>query len=157
MKLQLVLMGKTNKKYLEEGISLYSERINNFLPFEMVVLKDVANAKNLSIGELKEKEALVLERILQKAGSVILLSEEGKELSSVGFSKFVSAKIDIGTKDLTFVVGGAYGFSDYLRDKYKEKLSLSKMTFSHQMVRLFFTEQLYRSLTIIKGMPYHHM
>ena len=121
-----------------------------------MVLPDVKNAKNMSVAELKDKEAELILKHSAKADKVVLLDEKGKEYSSVEFSKYLTKQMNASVKTLAFVVGGAFGFSEKDNSQANEKLSISKMTFSHQMIRLLFVEQLYRAFTIIKGEPYHN-
>lgn len=156
MKIQFIYVGKTTKAYLHEGEEEYIKRIKRYAPFETLALSDVKNAKNRSEDEIKKIEG---ERILEKISStdfVILLDEKGKEMTSVGFSKWLQTRFLGGYPKLIFVIGGAYGFSPAVYNRANAKLALSKLTFSHQMVRVFFLEQLYRAFTILKGEPYHH-
>ncbi|MDE5420349.1 23S rRNA (pseudouridine(1915)-N(3))-methyltransferase RlmH [Labilibaculum sp. DW002] len=157
MKIILLVIGKTDKDFVKNGIEEYQKRLVHYLPFEINIIPDIKNTKNLSENQQKQKEgALILDKV--KAGDhLILLDEGGKEFSSVAFSKFIEQKMIGGTKKLVFVIGGPYGFSDDVYRKAQGKVSLSKMTFSHQMIRMIFTEQLYRAMTIIKGEPYHHV
>jgi 23S rRNA (pseudouridine1915-N3)-methyltransferase len=156
MKVKLLLTGKTNSEYLKSGIDDYVQRLKHYLPFEMVVIPELKNNKKMSEDQQKKKEGeLILDQI-NSPDFVVLLDENGKEFSSVGFSNFVSKKMVSGLKSMIFVVGGPYGFSDEIYKRSEMKISLSKMTFSHQMVRLIFVEQLYRAMTILKGEPYHH-
>ena len=157
MKIILLVIGKTDKDFVKNGIEEYQKRLVHYLPFEISIIPDIKNTKNLSESQQKQKEGvLILDKV--KAGDhLILLDEGGKEFSSVAFSKFIEQKMIGGTKNLVFVIGGPYGFSDDVYRKAQGKASLSKMTFSHQMIRMIFTEQLYRAMTIIKGEPYHHV
>jgi len=156
MKVKLLLTGKTNSEYLKSGIDDYVQRLKHYLPFEMVVIPELKNNKKMSEDQQKTKEGeLILDQI-NPPDFVVLLDENGKDFSSVGFSNFVSKKMLSGLKSMIFVVGGPYGFSDEIYKRSEMKISLSKMTFSHQMVRLIFVEQLYRAMTILKGEPYHH-
>ena len=157
MKIILLVIGKTDKDFVKNGIEEYQKRLVHYLPFEINIIPDIKNTKNLSENQHKQKEGtLILDKV--KAGDhLILLDEGGKEFSSVAFSKFIEQKMIGGTKNLVFVIGGPYGFSDDVYRKAQGKVSLSKMTFSHQMIRMIFTEQLYRAMTIIKGEPYHHV
>lgn len=157
MKITLLVIGKTDKDFVKNGIEEYQKRLVHYLPFEINIIQDIKNTKNLSENQQKQKEgALILDK-LKTGDYLLLLDEGGKEFSSVGFSKFIEQKMIGGTKNLVFVIGGPYGFSDDVYRKAQGKLSLSKMTFSHQMIRMIFTEQLYRAMTIIKGEPYHHV
>ena len=157
MKIVLLVIGKTDKDFVKTGMEEYQKRLVHYLPFEMKIIPDIKNTKNLSENQQKQKEGeLILEKI--KAGdTLILLDEGGKEFSSVAFSNFIEQKMVGGIKNLVFVIGGPYGFSEDVYRNAQGKVSLSKMTFSHQMIRMIFTEQLYRAMTIIKGEPYHHV
>lgn len=156
MKICLLVIGKTDEAYLQQGIDLFLKRIPHYISFEMKIIPDLKNSKNLSELQQKEKEGELI--LLQKGQSdeLILLDERGTELSSVEFSRFLEKKMISGIKRLVVVIGGPYGFSDSVYVQANGKISLSKMTFSHQMVRLVFVEQLYRAFTILKGEPYHH-
>ncbi|MBN2597588.1 23S rRNA (pseudouridine(1915)-N(3))-methyltransferase RlmH [Labilibaculum sp.] len=157
MKIVLLVIGKTDKDFVKTGIEEYQKRLVHYLPFEMKIIPDIKNTKNLSENQQKQKEGeLILEKI--KAGdTLMLLDEGGKEFSSPAFSNFIEQKMIGGIKNLVFVIGGPYGFSEDVYRNAQGKVSLSKMTFSHQMIRMIFTEQLYRAMTIIKGEPYHHV
>ena len=156
MKIKLIVTGKTDKPYLQDGIDLYNKRIGHYLPFEFQVIPDLRNTKSMSESIQKEKEGDILLARLDPGDELILLDERGKAVSSQEFARFLEKKMLGGTKTLIFAVGGAYGFSEKVYEAATSKISLSKMTFSHQMVRLIFAEQLYRALTILKGEPYHH-
>lgn len=157
MKATLLVIGKTDKDFVKKGIDEYQKRLVHYLPFEFKIIPDLKNTKNLSENQQKQKEGeLILEK-LKPTDTLILLDENGKEFSSVGFSKFMEQKMISGTRNLVFVIGGPYGFSEEVYKKAQGKVSLSKMTFSHQMIRMIFIEQLYRAMTIIKGEPYHHV
>jgi 23S rRNA (pseudouridine1915-N3)-methyltransferase len=156
MKICLLVIGKTDETYLQQGIEIFLKRIPHYISFEMKVIPDLKNSKNLSEQLQKEKEG---ELIIQQKGSsdeLFLLDEHGIELTSVEFARFLEKKMVSGIKRLIVVIGGPYGFSDIVYAQASGKISLSKMTFSHQMVRLVFVEQLYRAFTILKGEPYHH-
>lgn len=157
MKVCLLVIGKTDAAYVREGIAEYEKRLKRYVPYEMKVLADVKNAKSMSETLQKEKEGVMLLEQLLPTDWVVLLDEKGKEYTSVGFSEFLAQKMLGGTKKLVFVIGGPYGFSEAIYRRANEKVSLSKMTFSHQMVRMIFTEQVYRAMTIMKGEPYHHI
>jgi len=157
MKIKLLLIGKTDEEYLKQGIDKYISRLKHYINFELVVIPDIKKTKNLSIQQQKQKEGEYLLNQISSGDFVILLDEKGKDYTSVGFSKLLQKHLNSGIKNLVFIVGGPYGFSDEVYQKSNQKISLSKMTFSHQMVRLIFTEQLYRSMTILKGEPYHHL
>lgn len=155
MKLTLLFVGKTDKGYLIDAIDMYINRLKHYANVEVKIIPELKNAKNLNEEQQKEREG---ELILSAAdeGEIWLLDEHGKEFSSEGFSVFLEKKMQGSIKTLTFVVGGPYGFSEKVYGRAAGKISLSRMTFSHQMVRLFFVEQLYRAFTILKGEPYHH-
>lgn len=156
MKITFLVIGKTEVDYLVKGIDEYCNRLSHYVAFEMIVIPALRNNKNMSEAEQKQREGeLLLSKIVQ-SDEVVLLDENGKLFSSVQFSGFVEKKMLSGLKNLVFVVGGPYGFSNELYQRANSKVSLSPMTFSHQMVRLIFIEQLYRAMTILKGEPYHH-
>jgi 23S rRNA (pseudouridine1915-N3)-methyltransferase len=156
VKIKLIVIGKTDQAYLQEGVTVYHKRIPHYVPFEYLEIPDIRNTRKLSEGQQKEKEGeLVLSRV-KDGDALILLDEKGKTFSSVEFARFLEKNMLGGTKNLVFVVGGPYGFSDAVYTKAVEKVSLSAMTFPHQLIRLIFSEQLYRALTILKGEPYHH-
>ena len=155
MKTVLILVGKTVNKHFVAGIDDYAERITHYMPFEIVTIPELHNTKNLSEDQQKTAEGDLILRQIQPSDTVVLLDEHGKEFRSVDYARWLSQKQQTARR-LVFVIGGPYGFSEAVYARANEKLSLSKMTFSHQMVRLIFTEQLYRACTIIKGEPYHH-
>lgn len=157
MKVCLLVIGKTDVAYIRAGIEEYEKRLTRYVPYEMRVLPDVKNSKNMSEGLQKEKEGELLLEQLLPTDLVVLLDENGKQYSSVGFSDFLAQKMLNGIKRLVFVIGGPYGFAEKVYQRGNDKISLSKMTFSHQMVRMIFAEQLYRAMTIMKGEPYHHI
>jgi len=156
MKIKLLCIGKTNFKFAEEGMELYQSRIRHFADIELVFVPDIKNTKNMPVDEIKKKEAVFLLKNIGTGDFICLLDENGNAMGSEGFAYFLQKKTAQNIKQLTFVVGGAYGFSPELYERADFKLSLSKMTFSHQIIRLFFLEQLYRAFTIIKGLPYHN-
>lgn len=156
MKITLFVIGKTDSSYLKDGILDYMGRIGHYLPFEMKVIPDLKKVKNLSEQEQKGKEGKLLLNQVRSDDYLILLDERGKEFSSKMFASFLEKKMVAGLRNVVFIIGGPYGFSSSIYDRADLRISLSKMTFSHQMVRLIFTEQLYRAMTIIKGEPYHH-
>jgi 23S rRNA (pseudouridine1915-N3)-methyltransferase len=156
MKTELWVIGKTNETYLTDGIAVYEKRLKHYLAFELKVFQDVKNAKNLSAAQLKEKEGDVFLSKIMPTDFVVLLDERGKMLTSMQFSSFWEQKSIQSQKNLVFIVGGAFGFSEAMYARANEKISLSAMTFSHQMIRLFFVEQLYRAMTILKNEPYHN-
>lgn len=155
MKTILILVGKTVNKHFIVGIEDYSERISHYMPFEIVTIPELRNTKNLSEEQQKISEGDLILRQIQPSDTVVLLDEHGKEFRSIEYARWLQQKQQTARR-LVFVIGGPYGFSDAVYSRSNEKISLSKMTFSHQMVRLIFTEQLYRACTIIKGEPYHH-
>ncbi len=155
MKTLLILTGKTTDKNIAAGITDYTGRIGHYVPFETNVIPELKNTKSLTHEQQKEKEGELILKQIQTADFVVLLDEHGKEYRSVEFASWLQQKQHVA-KRLVFVIGGPYGFSDAVYKRADEKVSLSKMTFSHQMVRLIITEQIYRACTIIKGEPYHH-
>ena len=155
MKTILILVGKSTDKHFQAGISDYAERIGHYMPFDIVTIPELRNTKSLSEEQQKTAEGELILKQIQASDTVVLLDEHGKEQRSVDFARWLSQKQQTARR-LVFVIGGPYGFSPEIYARANEKLSLSQMTFSHQMVRLIFTEQLYRACTIIKGEPYHH-
>ena len=156
MKITLILNGKTEEDYLLKGFSIYEQRLKHYVSFETVVIPALKNMKALSIQQMKQREGELIIKNIHTADKLILLDENGKEFNSINFSGFFQQQMNSGVKNIVFVVGGPYGFSDEIYKRANLKISLSKMTFSHQMVRLFFVEQLYRAMTILKNEPYHH-
>ncbi len=156
MKIKLVVIGKTNQDFVEKGIAEFSGRLKHYIDFEMIVIPDIKNAKSLSFDQQKEKEGELILKSLKTGDYVVLLDEHGKEFTSVGFADYLAKKQHTVARTLVFVIGGAYGFSSGVYDIAKEKIALSQMTFSHQMIRLIFIEQLYRGMTILNNEPYHH-
>jgi len=156
MKITLLAIGKTDDKNLQTLIAAYTRRLKHYVPFSFELIPDIKNVKNLSETLQKQAEGEAILKRLQNADILILLDENGKQFSSVGFSQFLQKKMNSGLKNLVFVIGGPYGFSEDIYKRANGKISLSKMTFSHQMVRLFVVEQLYRGFTILKNEPYHH-
>ena len=155
MRICLLTVGKTDAGWVREGLETYSSRLSRYVPFSVNEIPELKNASSLSTAQVKEKEGeLILSRVTAK-DTVILLDEKGKEYSSSEFAKEVEKLISSG-KNIVFVIGGAFGFSDAVYARSDGKVSLSRMTFTHQMVRAIFVEQLYRAFTIIKGEPYHH-
>jgi len=151
-----MLVGATDKKYLLEGIEDYQKRLIHYLPFEIRVIADIKNSRNLTAVQQKEREGKAILDLVSPGDELVLLDVEGVEFSSPGLANWIENRMLAGTRQLIFVVGGPYGFSDDVYKRAKSKLSLSKLTFPHQLVRLLFIEQLYRAMTIIKGEPYHH-
>ncbi len=156
MKITLLAIGKTDDKNLQQLIDNYQNRLKHYIKFELDIIPDIKNVKNLSESQQKEKEGLLILKKLQASDELILLDEKGKDFRSVDFANYLQKKMNTGIKKLVFVIGGPYGFSDEIYKKAKGKISLSKMTFSHQMIRLFMVEQIYRGFTILKNEPYHH-
>ncbi len=156
MKIKLILVGKTSFKFVKEGMDTYLKRLKHFADFDIILIPDLKNTKNLSPEQIKEREGAIILKQIQSTDFLILLDEKGNSLNSLKFAGFIQKKQDTGTKQLSFVVGGAYGFADAVYKKANYLLSMSAMTFSHQIIRLFFMEQIYRAYTIIKGLPYHN-
>ena len=156
MTIKLIAIGKTDSKALLQLISEYENRLKHYVKFELEIIPDIKNTKNLSETQQKEKEGVLILKNLTNTDVLVLLDENGKQFSSVDFSGYLQKKMNAGLKQLVFVIGGPYGFSTDVYNKAQGKISLSKMTFSHQMVRLFITEQIYRAYTILKNEPYHH-
>lgn len=156
MKITLLIVGKTEDAYLKEGIDKYLKRLKHYTKIEIVEITELKNTKALSQEQQKTKEAELIIKKISPSDYVILLDEKGMELSSSQFAAWIDKKAIGSVVNLVFIVGGPYGFDQTVYQRANDKLSLSRMTFSHQMVRLFFTEQLYRAFTIIKGEPYHH-
>lgn len=155
MKITLLVVGKTTDQRLQTLIEDYQQRLKHYIPFEMVVIPDLRNAKALTQTQIKEQEGIEILRRITPSMDVILLDEHGREYRSIEYAEWIQKKMSAG-RDVTFIVGGPYGFSPAVYERANGKISLSKMTFSHQMIRLFFTEQIYRAMTILRGEPYHH-
>tara|TARA_X000000950_G_scaffold254363_1_gene318084 strand:- start:802 stop:1269 length:468 start_codon:yes stop_codon:yes gene_type:complete len=153
---KLIVIGKTKFKFLLDGENEYEKRLKHYCKFSERIIPDIKNARNLSKKELKEKEGCLIIDSLKSSDYVILLDDKGITLSSIEFSEFINQKMVSSINELVFVVGGAFGFSKKVYEKADSKMSLSKMTFSHQMVRLIFKEQIYRAFTMLKGEKYHH-
>ena len=156
MQIKLLTIGKTDNKQLLQLIEDYTKRLGYYIKFNLEIIPDIKNSKNLSEEQQKQKEGDLILKKVTTSDALILLDENGKQLDSVAFSNYLQKYMNSGIKQLVFVIGGPFGFSQEVYNKAKGKLSLSKMTFSHQMVRLFFIEQLYRGFTILKNEPYHH-
>ena len=156
MKVALVLVGKTVNKHFVELIDEYAGRVKHYIGFDIITIPELKNTKSLSADQQKQQEGELILKQMQAGDHVVLLDEHGMEFRSVEFSSYMEQKMQTVNKRLVFVIGGPYGFSPDVYAKANEKISLSKMTFSHQMVRLIFVEQLYRAMTIIRGEPYHH-
>lgn len=156
MKISLLVIGKTDAGYFVDAIREYENRLSHYIPFEMQVIPDIKNTKSLTDSQQKEKEGELILKHLQAGDYLVLLDERGKEFSSLQFATYIEKKTHTIAKRLVFIIGGPYGFAETIYDKASEKISLSKMTFSHQMIRLIFIEQLYRAMTILNNEPYHH-
>lgn len=157
MKIVFLVIGKTDESYLDTGILKYIKRLEHYVPFEMKIIPDIKNRKTLTEEQQKKAEGELILSNINIGDDLVLLDENGKTFSSVAFSQWIEKQMNIGSKRMIFVVGGPYGFSKEVYAKAKFKISFSEMTFSHQMIRLIFVEQLYRAFTIIKGEPYHHV
>jgi len=156
MTTKLIAIGKTDNKELQKLIDDYQKRLGFYIKFEFEIIPDLKNSKNLTEEQQKQKEGELILNRLNATDLLILLDENGTQMDSVSFSNYLQKHMNSGIKQLVFVIGGPYGFSDEVYNKAQGKLSLSKMTFSHQMVRLFVVEQLYRAFTILRNEPYHH-
>ncbi|MEM9647822.1 MAG: 23S rRNA (pseudouridine(1915)-N(3))-methyltransferase RlmH [Bacteroidota bacterium] len=156
MQITILAIGKTDSSELSKLVAAYEARLKHYVRFEFRIIPDIKNAKNLSTSQQKEKEGALILSHLRSSDVVVLLDEKGKSYSSLEFSNFLQKKMNGGIKNLVLVIGGPYGFSETVYERSNDKLSLSKMTFSHQMVRLFLVEQLYRGFTILRNEPYHH-
>lgn len=156
MKIKLLAIGKTDNKQLQQLIDEYQNRLKHYVKFELEIIPDIKNVKNLSEAQQKEKEGELILSKLQPTDQLVLLDDKGKQYTSVEFSQYLQKKMNSGIKQLVLVIGGPYGFSEAVYKKAQGKLSLSKMTFSHQMIRLFIVEQVYRGFTILRNEPYHH-
>jgi len=156
MTIKLIAIGKTDNKELQALINDYIKRLGFYVKFSFDIIPDIKNSKNLSEDQQKRKEGELILKSLNPTDVLILLDENGKQIDSVEFSSYIQKHMNSGIKQLVFVIGGPYGFSEDIYSKANGKISLSKMTFSHQMIRLFFIEQLYRGFTILRNEPYHH-
>jgi len=156
MKIKLLAIGKTDDKQLQSLIETYQKRLKHYIKFELEIIPDIKNVKNLSEFQQKEKEGELIIKKLLPTDHLVLLDENGQEFTSIQFSKYLQKKMNAATKQLVLVIGGPYGFSETIYKKANGKISFSKMTFSHQMIRLFAVEQVYRAFTILKNEPYHH-
>lgn len=156
MKITFLCIGKTGKRFLEEGEEEYLNRLKHYIKIDRIELADLKNVRKLTKEQIKKEEGQLFLNKIPQGDELILLDERGKQFSSVEFSDFLNKKAINGLRGITFLVGGAYGFSNEIYERANGKISLSKMTFSHQMIRMIFFEQLYRAYTIIKGEPYHH-
>ena len=156
MKIELAVIGKTSIGYLKQGIDEYIKRLKHYVPFEIKYIDDIKNTKNISEDQQKRTEGAKILSLLDKSYFVVLLDEHGKEYTSMQYSSYIQKRMLSGAKKVVFVIGGPYGFSQEVYDRANDKISFSKMTFNHEMIRLIFTEQLYRAYTIINHEPYHH-
>ena len=156
MKVELICIGKTSKSFLEQGEKEYLKRLKRYLKFEKVELPDVKMAKNTSVEVIKQKEADLFNQKIGPSDYVVLLDEQGKTFTSVQFAQYMQQLFNQGGHKIVFLIGGPYGFHRSIDERANVKLSLSAMTFSHQMIRMLFLEQFYRGMTILKGEPYHH-
>ncbi len=156
MTIKLIAIGKTDNKQLQQLIDIYQKRLSFYIKFSFDIIPDIKNVKHLSEAQQKQKEGELILSKVSASDILMLLDENGKQFNSINFSNYLQKQMNSGIKQLVFVIGGPYGFSEEVYNKAKSKIALSKMTFSHQMVRLFFIEQLYRGFTILKNEPYHH-
>ena len=156
MNIELVVVGKTDMKEVEALVTMYTKRLNHYVRFAITTIADIRNTKKLSEAEQKRLEGEAILRLINDSDHLMLLDEHGSEFRSIEFAEMIQRRMSAGTKRLVFVIGGPYGFSDAVYQRANSKISLSKMTFSHQIVRAIFTEQLYRAFTILKNEPYHH-
>lgn len=156
MNIVLLTVGKTEAFFWKEALAEYQRRLQHYVPFELQALPEVKNTKNLTMSQQKTQEGVLIRKAMQAGDWFVLLDEQGKEYTSMQFAAYLEKKIQIVSRRLVFVIGGPYGFSDEVYQMASERLSLSKMTFSHQMIRPIFVEQLYRAMTILRGEPYHH-
>lgn len=156
MKIELAVIGKTSIGYLKQGIDEYIKRLKHYVPFEIKYIDDIKNTKNISEDQQKRTEGAKILSLLDKSDFVVLLDVHGKEYTSIQYSSYIQKRMLSGAKKVVFVIGGPYGFSQEVYDRANDKISFSKMTFNHEMIRLIFTEQLYRAYTIINHEPYHH-
>lgn len=156
MKIRLIVIGKTNQDFVEKGLTDFCNRLKHYIPFSMDIIPDLKSTKNLSFEQQKEKEGELIIKSTNTGDYVVLLDEHGKEFTSLEFSEYLERKTHTISKTLVFIIGGPYGFSEKVYMAAREKIALSKMTFSHQLIRLIFVEQIYRAMTILNNEPYHH-
>lgn len=156
MNITLLVVGKTDEKYLQEGIDVYTKRLKHYVNFDLVVIPALKDQKGATPDEVKEREAALILKHTAKSDRIVLLDEHGAEHTSTGFAQYLQKQMNAGIRNLTFIIGGAFGFAPSVYAAASDKVSLSKMTFNHQMVRLFFAEQLYRAFTILNHEPYHN-
>ncbi len=156
MEIKLITVGKTDVQWVREGLELYASRLKHYIPFSVVEIPELKKVSALTQAQIKEKEGELILKLTGPQDLLVLLDEHGHEFRSLEFADHLQKLLSRGAKSLVFVIGGAYGFSDAVYNRSFERISLSRMTFSHQMVRTIFAEQLYRAFTILKGEPYHH-
>ena len=156
MKITLLTVGKTDKDWVKQGMDIYISRLKHYIPFSVVEIPELKNVSSLTKDQIKTREGELILKNIRPGDDLILLDEKGKEHSSMEFARIIQDKMAYTGKDMVYVIGGAYGFSEAVYKRADSKVSLSRMTFSHQMVRAIFIEQLYRAFTIMKGEPYHH-
>ena len=156
MKITLLTVGKTDRDWVKQGLDIYFSRLRHYVPFSLTEIPELKNVSAFTKDQIKIKEGSLILKNIRPSDEVILLDERGKMFTSIEFASLIKDRLDYGSRDIVFVIGGAYGFSEEVYARANSKISLSKMTFSHQMVRTIFAEQLYRAFTIIKGEPYHH-
>lgn len=156
MKITLVTVGKTDKEWVRQGMDIYVSRLKHYIPFSVTEIPELKNVSALTAAQIKVKEGELILKQVRPGDDLILLDERGRQYTSIELAKVLQDKISYSGKDIVFVIGGAYGFSEAVYSRADSKISLSKMTFSHQMVRAIFTEQIYRAFTIMRGEPYHH-
>lgn len=156
MNIKLIVVGKTDVSYIQEGIDVYVKRLKHYVNFEIVTIPALKDQKNASPEEVKEREAVLIHKQIEKCDMVVLLDEHGRQRGSVEFSQYLQKQMNAGVRTLAFVIGGAFGFAPSVHAAARDKVSLSLMTFNHQMVRLFFVEQIYRAFTILNHEPYHN-
>ena len=156
MKITLLTVGKTDKDWVKQGMDIYVSRLKHYIPFSVVEIPELKNVSALTKDQIKTREGELILKNIKPTDDLILLDERGKQHTSIELAKVIQDKISYVGKDMVYVIGGAYGFSDAVYQRANSKISLSKMTFSHQMVRAIFVEQIYRAFTIMKGEPYHH-
>jgi len=154
--MQLIVIGKTNQDFVQKGLDEFCARLKHYIPFELEIIPDIKNTKNLSFEQQKEREGELILKTFQSGDFIVLLDEKGKEFTSLKFAEYLEKKTHTVSKRLVFVIGGPYGFSQKVYEAAFEKIALSKMTFSHQLIRVIFAEQLYRAMTILNNEPYHH-
>ena len=156
MKITLLTVGKTDKDWVRQGMDIYISRLKHYIPFSVVEIPELKNVSSLTKDQIKTREGELILKNVRPADDLILMDERGKHYTSVELAKVIQDKISYAGKDMVFVIGGAYGFSEAVYRRADSRISLSKMTFSHQMVRAIFVEQIYRAFTIMRGEPYHH-